>query len=69
MDWLATKLQRDLEQLDIFVDHWQNMTGDHVQEMIEEVKKCIFFVPVLSSQYVESTFCVDERKVAKKLKK
>lgn len=65
VNWLAAKLQRDIEQLDIFVDHWQNRTGDNAQEMIEEVKKCIIFISILSNQYIDSTFCLNERQVAK----
>lgn len=64
VDWLGARLQKDFEELDIFIDHWSDLKGEHAQIMIEEVKNSPFFFSILSNSYISTTFCVNERKTA-----
>jgi len=69
VDWIGTKLQKDFDQLDIFIDHWRIRVGEPAQNMIDELKNSLFFIPILSNDYIERDFCVNERKTAKQNEK
>jgi len=69
VNWLGTKLQNDFDQLDIFIDHWRTRVGEPTQNMIDEVKNSLFFIPILSNDYIERDFCVNEQNTAKQKKK
>ena len=56
VDCLYEKLDRENLGLDIFVDHKRNLVGDDAQEMIDEVKKSIIFIPVFSNAAVKKDF-------------
>jgi len=64
VDYLYEKLDREKLGLDIFVDHKRNLTGDEPQKMIDEVKRSIVFIPVLSNAAVEKDFIINEIKTA-----
>jgi hypothetical protein len=50
VEWLKTKLERENLGLDIFVDDGSVFCGDDLQEMIDEVKRSIIFILVLSDK-------------------
>jgi len=64
VNWLKGRLQREDWGLDIFVDHDSNLPGDDAQNMIEEVKKSIIFIPVLSNVSVDRLFFKGEIRTA-----
>ena len=64
VNWLKGRLQREDWGLDIFVDHDSNLPGDDAQNMIEEVKKSIIFIPVLSNVSVDRPFFKGEIRTA-----
>lgn len=64
VDYLYEKLDRENLGLDIFVDHKQNLVGDEAQGMIDEAKRSIIFIPVLSNVAVQKDFITNEIKTA-----
>ena len=64
VDYLFEKLNRANFGLDIFVDHKNNKTGDKAQDMIDEAKSSIIFVPVFSKQWNGSEFLKNELRAA-----
>lgn len=64
VEWLKTKLERESLGLDIFVDDESVMVGDDPQKMIDEVKRSIIFIPVLSNESVKKEFVQNELKTA-----
>jgi len=64
VDYLYEKLDRENLGLDIFVDHKRNLAGDEAQRMIDETKRSIIFVPVLSNAAVKKDFITNEIKTA-----
>jgi hypothetical protein len=64
VDYLYEKLDRANLGLDIFVDHKRNLAGDDAQRMIEEARKSIVFIPVLSNFAVPKGFFTNELKTA-----
>lgn len=64
VEWLKTKFEREKLGLDIFVDDESVFVGDDPQKMIDEVKKSIFFIPVLSNESVRKEFVQNELKTA-----
>ena len=64
VNWLKTKLERENLGLDVFVDDGTIFVGDHPQIMIEEVKRSIIFIPVLSNESVRKEFVINEIKTA-----
>lgn len=64
VEWLKTKLERENIGLDIFVDDGSVFVGDDSQEMIDEVKKSIIFLPVLSNESIQKEFVQNEIKTA-----
>lgn len=50
--------------LDIFVDDGSVIVGDDPQKMIDEVKRSIIFIPVLSNESVKIEFVQNELKTA-----
>ena len=66
VEWLKTKLEREKLGLDIFLDDGSVFVGDNPQKMIDEVKRSIIFIPVLSNESVNKTFVKNEIKTANK---
>jgi hypothetical protein len=64
VEWLNTKLDREKLGLDIFVDDGSVFVGDDPQTMIDEVKRSIIFIPVLSNESVKKEFVQNELKTA-----
>jgi len=64
VEWLKTKLERENLGLDIFVDDGSVIVGDDPQKMIDEVKRSIIFIPVLSNESVKKEFVQNELKTA-----
>jgi len=64
IDYLYEKLDRANLGLDIFVDHKRNLAGDDVQRMIEEARRCIIFISVLSNFAVQKDFFIKELRTA-----
>lgn len=64
VEWLKTKLERENLGLDIFVDDGSVFCGDGPQKMIDEVKRSIIFIPVLSNESVKKEFVQNELKTA-----
>ena len=64
VEWLKTKLERENLGLDIFVDDGSVFVGDDPQKMIDEVKRSIIFIPVLSNESVKKEFVQNELKTA-----
>jgi len=64
VNWLKGSLEREDLGLDIFVDHDSNLPGDDAQNMIEEVKRSIIFIPVLSNVSVVRPFFNKEIQIA-----
>jgi hypothetical protein len=64
VDYLYEKLDRADLGLDIFVDHKWNLAGDDTQRMIEEARRSIIFIPVLSNIAVAKEFFINELKTA-----
>ncbi len=64
VDYLYEKLDRENLGLDIFVDHKRNLVGDEAQGMIDEAKRSIIFIPVLSNIAVQKDFITNEIKTA-----
>ena len=53
VEWLKTRLERENLGLDIFVDDGSMFVGDDPQKMIDEVKRSIIFIPVLSNESIQ----------------
>ena len=64
VEWLETKLERENLGLDIFIDDGSVFVGDDPQKMIDEVKRSIIFVSVLSNESVKKEFVQNELKTA-----
>jgi hypothetical protein len=64
VEWLTTRLERENLGLDIFVDDGSVFCGDDPQKMIDEVKRSIIFIPVLSNESVKKEFVQNELKTA-----
>lgn len=64
IDYLYGKLGRANLGLDIFVDHKRNLAGDDAQRMIEEARRCIIFISVLSNFAVQKDFFIKELRTA-----
>lgn len=64
VEWLKTKLERENLGLDIFVDDGSVFVGDDPQKIIDEVKKSIIFLPVLSNESIQKEFVQNEIKTA-----
>lgn len=62
--WLKTRLERENLGLDIFIDDGSVFIGDDPQKMIDEVKKSIIFIPILSNESVKKEFVINETKTA-----
>ncbi|APH11914.1 hypothetical protein ASJ33_01470 [Dehalococcoides mccartyi] len=60
VDYLYEKLERAKLGLDIFVDHKRNKTGDKAQNMIDEAKRSVVFIPIFSKQWQGSEFLRNE---------
>jgi len=60
VDYLYGKLDRTGLGLDIFVDHKRNLAGDDAQRMIEEARKSVIFISVLSDIAVKKPFFINE---------
>jgi len=66
--WLKNRLEKENIGLDIFIDDDSIYVGDKSQKMINEVKKSIIFIPVLSNESMKREFVKDEIKTAIKNK-
>lgn len=64
VEWLKTKLEKENFGLDIFVDDGLLFVGDNPQKMIDEVKKSIIFLPILSNESIQKEFVQNEIKTA-----
>lgn len=64
VDRIVVKLKRENIGLDIFVDHSQNRTGDSPQSMIDEVKRSIIFIPIMTKESLSKDFVINEIKTA-----
>lgn len=64
INWLKTKLEREKLGLDIFIDDGSVFVGDDPQKMIDQVKKSIVFISVLSNVSVKKEFVLNELKTA-----
>jgi len=64
LDWLKVNLERENIGLDIFIDDGSVFVGDDAQKMIDEVKKSIIFIPILSKYSVHKEFIINETKTA-----
>ncbi len=64
VEWLKTKLERETLGLDIFVDDGSVSVGDDPQEMINEVRRSVIFIPVLSNESVQKEFVKNEIRTA-----
>lgn len=64
VEWLKTKLERENLGLDIFVDDGSVFVGDDPQKMIDEVKKSVIFMPVLSDESIQKEFVQNEIRTA-----
>lgn len=62
--WLKTRLERENLGLDIFIYDGSVFVGDDPQKMIDEVKKSIIFIPILSNESVKKEFVINETKTA-----
>lgn len=64
VEWLKTRLEREQLGLDIFVDDDSVIVGDDHQKMIDEVKRSIIFIPILSDESVQKEFVLNEIRTA-----
>jgi len=62
--FVQKRLDRETIGLDIFVDDERNRAGDDLQKMIEEVKKSIIFIPVMSDESLSKDFVRNEIETA-----
>jgi len=62
VEWLKIKLERENLGLDIFIDDDSISVGDDPQRMINEVKRAIIFIPVLSNESAKNEFVQNEIK-------
>lgn len=60
VEWVKTRLERENFGLDIFVDDGSVFVGDDPQKMIDEVKRSIIFIPVLSNESIQKEFVQNE---------
>lgn len=64
VEWLKTRLERENLGLDIFVDDGSVVVGDDPQKMIDEVKRSVIFIPVLSNESIQKEFVQNEIRTA-----
>ena len=62
--YITERLRREGLGLDIFVDDDKNRAGDDLQKMIDEVKKSIIFIPVMSDDSLSREFVRNEIETA-----
>ncbi len=60
VEWVKTRLERENLSLDIFVDDGSVFVGDDPQKMIDEVKRSVIFIPVLSNESIQKEFVQNE---------
>ncbi len=58
--WLKERLERENLGLDVFVWEHELKCGDEAQRMIDEVKRSIVFIPILSDASVQRDFVRNE---------
>ncbi|MBM4065713.1 MAG: toll/interleukin-1 receptor domain-containing protein [Planctomycetes bacterium] len=64
VEWLKTRLGRENLGLDIFVDDGSVFVGDDPQKMIDDVKRAVIFMPVLSNESIQKEFVQNEIRTA-----
>ena len=65
VEWLKTRLEKEKTLvLDIFVDDGSVFVGDDLQKMIDEVKRSVIFMPVLSNESIQKEFVQNEFRTA-----
>jgi len=64
VEWLKTRLERENLGLDIFIDDDSVVVGDDPQKMIDEVKRSVIFIPVLSNESIQKEFVKNEIRTA-----
>jgi len=64
VEWLKINLERENLGLDIFIDDGSIFVGDDPQKMIDEVKRSIIFIPILSNESAKKEFVKNEIKTA-----
>jgi len=63
-NFLKERLERENIGLDIFVWEERTRCGDYVQRMIDEVKRSIIFIPIISDASMEKDFVQNEIRTA-----
>lgn len=64
IEWLKTKLEKEQLGLDIFIDDGTVFVGEDPQRMIDEVKRSVIFLPVLSNESIQKEFVKNEIRTA-----
>ncbi|MDD5094489.1 MAG: toll/interleukin-1 receptor domain-containing protein [Dehalococcoidia bacterium] len=58
--YITERLRRERLGLDIFVDDEKNRSGDDLQKMLDEVKRSVIFIPVMSDESLSREFVRNE---------
>lgn len=62
--WLRERLERENLGLDVFVWEDEMRCGDKAQAMIDEVKRTVIYIPILSDAALEKEFVINEIRAA-----